>query len=508
MSRAQQHTRLLELPAELVHHILTYLPPIDLPRVAASCKALHALSIDDRLWQACINDGLPQRILTPAPLATFRDLYIAHHPYWFLPRNQLWFADNGPNGRLILARYDPRRGSIVAHTITAWRGAHTLEFWDRDREVIIHSFNPQVSLDLVYPVLCLDSEKTPTNQYPSARGYASPTRYSEEVLMPALSNVGLCVSLMLCRSLRESAITQQTQIWPPLRFPSASRTRNDSQDNFNSLGHRPTRFGEVSQETFRLHKWVVYNGRGSIPSTIASLASSLSTFGGLAGSLGFTGPFPGFTDDNHRFPESMTTYATLPRSCYTPTKQKPWQGIWCGDYSGHGSEFLVITQPDKEDERALPEGMGWLRPWLRAGRSGSAVNAPSFAASFEMPDDAVPDEESNRQAEHTTDYEDVPSGRLEAIKLTGDPNIPRGEFTFIAPDIGHEGFVRVADEEAFRGARIVRSAGHIAGRGFQEAQYTPSQLIMVSHDRLAQFWEGFGHISFYQRVDIEALMKL
>ena len=40
-----------------------------------------------------------------------------------------------------------------------------------------------------------------------------------------------------------------------------------------------------------------------------------------------------------------------------------------------------------------------------------------------------------------------------------------------------------------------------------EDQYTPSQLIMVSHDRLAQFWEGFGHISYYQRVDVEALMK-
>jgi hypothetical protein len=38
-------------------------------------------------------------------------------------------------------------------------------------------------------------------------------------------------------------------------------------------------------------------------------------------------------------------------------------------------------------------------------------------------------------------------------------------------------------------------------------QYTPSQLIMVSHDRLAQFWEGFGHISYYQRVDVDALMK-
>ena len=38
-------------------------------------------------------------------------------------------------------------------------------------------------------------------------------------------------------------------------------------------------------------------------------------------------------------------------------------------------------------------------------------------------------------------------------------------------------------------------------------QYTPSQLIMVSHDTLAQFWEGFGHISYYRRVDLEALVR-
>jgi hypothetical protein len=32
-----------------------------------------------------------------------------------------------------------------------------------------------------------------------------------------------------------------------------------------------------------------------------------------------------------------------------------------------------------------------------------------------------------------------------------------------------------------------------------------SQLILISHDRLAQYWETFGHVSFYQRVDVDAL---
>ena len=29
---------------------------------------------------------------------------------------------------------------------------------------------------------------------------------------------------------------------------------------------------------------------------------------------------------------------------------------------------------------------------------------------------------------------------------------------------------------------------------------------MISHDRLAQYWEEMGHISYYQRVDLDALM--
>lgn len=30
---------------------------------------------------------------------------------------------------------------------------------------------------------------------------------------------------------------------------------------------------------------------------------------------------------------------------------------------------------------------------------------------------------------------------------------------------------------------------------------------MVSHNRLAQYWVGFGHISFYERVDIDQFLS-
>jgi hypothetical protein len=38
-------------------------------------------------------------------------------------------------------------------------------------------------------------------------------------------------------------------------------------------------------------------------------------------------------------------------------------------------------------------------------------------------------------------------------------------------------------------------------------KYIESQLIMISPNRLAQYWVGFGHISFYQRVDIDKFLN-
>lgn len=73
--------------------------------------------------------------------------------------------------------------------------------------------------------------------------------------------------------------------------------------------------------------------------------------------------------------------------------------------------------------------------------------------------------------------ERVYRGRLEAIKLTGDPNVPRGEYTFLADDLGEEGFVGIAQGPPFQGARIVRSQGHIANIGFTSGEIDSSFML-------------------------------
>jgi len=496
MEDTQNASPLLELPAELAYHVLHYLSPQDLARVALTCQKLRALSFDDCIWQVLISQHLPEPITEPTPLKTFRELYIAHHPHWFLPKHKFWFADSEPNGKLLVARYDPRRGCIEAYAATAVRGSHEIEFWSRDIDVIIHSFNPRVSLDLNQPVLKLDvnSFRTDDQQdvYPSDRDYAPASRYSKETLMETFTEPGLYGSFMLTRKLSDAAIGPSTAVWPPLRFPANARVRNNSRDGYNSAGHRPSTLGEVSEYNFRLRKWVEYTGRRSSPRIMSFTSpNGLSAAMGLGGNY-FAGNSIG-GGMSVKMPEDITTYATLPPECYTPTKAKPWQGIWCGDYSGHGCEFLLVHQPDKEDERPLPEGMNYLRDWFRNGvRRGSGSTEASFASAQENQEfaDAVPNSSDvetigpsveNKDSEIVDARDDVlsdmanlqdgPSGRLEAIKLTGDLNIPRGEYTFIAPEIGDAGLVRVADEDIFKGARFVKSAGHIAQRGFREGRF-------------------------------------
>jgi hypothetical protein len=366
------------------------------------------------------------------------------------------------------------------------RGGHEIEFWEKNTNVIIHSFNPRVSLDLNQPVLKLDVDSfrtdDQTNTYSSDRAYAPASRYSKETLMETFAEPGLYGSFMLTRRLAPDAIGPSTAVWPPLRFPAHSRVRNNSSDGYNSAGHRPSTLEEVSEHNFRLRKWVEYTGRRSSPRIM-----SFTSPNGLSAAMGLGGNYFASLHGGGmsvRMPEDITTYATLPPECYTPTKAKPWQGIWCGDYSGHGCEFLVVLQPDKDDERPLPSGMDYLRDWFRGEpRRGSDSSEASFASAQEEQmstgaesDVAVADDAFEVLSTHDeimpdmTDVPDAPTGRIEAIKLTGDMNIPRGEYSFIAPDIGTGGFVRVADEEIFRGARIVRSAGHLAQRGFRDGE--------------------------------------
>lgn len=61
------------------------------------------------------------------------------------------------------------------------------------------------------------------------------------------------------------------------------------------------------------------------------------------------------------------------------------------------------------------------------------------------------DEQSSSSDEPALSPDEIiQKGSLEAIKLTGDQNVPRDQISFVAPDIGLGGVLRVAEEALFR----------------------------------------------------------
>jgi hypothetical protein len=447
--------RLLALPSELVHHILSFLPLSDLLTTSLVNRAFYSHTLQDTLWQPFVREQVPANVPKPKYL-TWRELFVQHHPFWFLAKKKIWFADTHNTGKLIVARYDHRINAIEAYALVAERPQPTFQTWEYNPEAIIHTFNPKVGLDLNTPIIRLD--KDAYEQAVGATGY----RLQKEIPMDIAyavspSTAKVYSRLMLARPWPADITNMATPVWPPLTLPSTARTRNDPPPSaFRQPAQKPGTLNELSTSTFRTRKWMEFASR---PQGISM-----------------------------RIGEDITTWATLPEECYTPTPQKPWQGIWCGDYAGHGCEFLVVTQPD--EQKALPE----RAEWAMRSREGSVSSDGSWStaptdhvdttsddeAEFENADDledsvatlqeAFPGANRAENAEEVAKQEDdcIYQGRIEAVKLTGDPNIPRGEYTFIAPDIGPNGLLRVASEEMFRGARIVKSVGHIAARGFRD----------------------------------------
>ncbi|KAL8672789.1 MAG: hypothetical protein Q9224_007555, partial [Gallowayella concinna] len=293
-------------------------------------------------------------------------------------------------GNLVLVRYDARRGCIEGLRILAKQGIHSFESWDWQPEVIIHTFNPQVELFVDDPIVKID------------RGmYAEHNSAQEEILMNTGYSRGVRSSISLCHAIAPDQQDHAMALWPSSIIPARERVRCESRHLFRGEGHRPKSVQDVSEDTFRIRKWVEFGGMGA-------------PFGVHVG-------------------EDVMTFSTVPEEYYTPTKEKPWQGIWVGDYSGHGCEFLLLIQCAVDKSSGTPK---------------SASNTP-LRHHFDGSD------QQGRLSLPVPKGEDGScAGRLEAIKLTGDPNVPRGEYTWVAEDIGSGGLLRISNEKMFKGARV------------------------------------------------------
>ncbi|KAF6830954.1 F-box domain-containing protein [Colletotrichum plurivorum] len=467
----------LSIPPEIIDLILTYLSPLDLAVLSKTCRSLHTHATSDLHWYQRIQANVPGvKVESPYPCRTYRELYAAHDPRWFLPRYKIWFCDRDLMGKMIIVRYDPRRGCIEGYQLLAISNRTTYESWTADTNVMIHAFEPVVKLHLDKPVLQFhvrDGEE----------GFMALDEVKGKFLPEIPMSIGdwsdgMFSNFLMARPLEPATATARMDspfpygnVWPPPAIPARHRVTGISSGLEAELSPAdvPVRRSEASDQAFRIRQWMEMAGTPALLGVgPMGLIRAIHPELGMMGGRGLPGVHIG---------EEVVTYSTLDPVVYTPTPLKPWRGIWVGDYSGHGCEFLLINQPD--DEEVSDEELGLVR----------GAN------------------ESDEEWQQRRTEGRVHRGRLEAIKLTGDPNVPRGEYTFVADDLGEAGFVGVAQEPPFRGTRVVKSKGHVAGVGFLEDRYIESQLLLISHNRLAQYWVTFGHISFFERVDIDEFTR-
>lgn len=432
------------LPPEIIHSVLTYSSPSCLLSLAQTSKTLRAHAQNDQLWARLIQESVPEyrSESVPAPYRTWRELYLRYHPFWFIPRGKIWFSDTSHDGNeligsILLARYDPRRACIEAYQLVAERTARSFTSWAWNRDVIIHQYNPSVQLWLENPIFVLRGQRN---------GYGRSVRDLLEIPVEPDPAGGLRTTIFLCRpvppQLKDSGMT----LWPPAILPATHRVRIESQSSVQSWKDKPQTLDQASDCTFRLRTW-------------------LELHGVAAG-------------------ENVMTFSTLPEEAYTPTKEKPWQGIWVGDYSTHGCEFLAVLQTSTSNLSQADSSYHGAGPISTHSHADSPSResrpmsiGPIDDSSASLPTEASPPNSEGYQDSDPDRFKPAEEledgsccGRLEAIKLTGDQNVPRGVYSWIAEDIGPRGLVRIAEEEPFRGARIVRSIAHLADDQFQNGE--------------------------------------
>lgn len=439
---------MLELPSELIHTIISCLDPYDLSNLSGTCQELRTYANSDLHWQRLVQDNVPgTSVKALGPKLSFRELYAAHERLWFLPKHKIWFSDLERTGRLILVRFDPRRGCIEGYQLAANREKTTYEDWNGDEGVVIHGFKPMVHLHKERPILHF-----PLKNDELAR--LGPTSYYDEIPIPLDDRLqGIYSNLLLAQSLGKEAVEQRLEgeiphqsIWPPPIVPARHRI-SSLRPELNvldlSAADRPKCRAEMSDQTFRIRRWMEMSGASFVPGLVLGLPHRimLPRQHSLNDAMFAGASLPGV-----HLGEDISSYSTLDPALYTPTETRPWRGIWVGDYSGHGCEFLLLHQPDEP---------------------------PATDAELDL---VRLDHESDYDWEQRRLDARIYRGRLEGIKLTGDPNVPRGEYTFVADDIGPDGYVGTVDDAPFKGdgpkaTRVVRSKGHVALTGFVDGKY-------------------------------------
>ncbi|KAL5612286.1 hypothetical protein BROUX41_000175 [Berkeleyomyces rouxiae] len=470
LSETRQTCTLALLPTELLLHVLEYLAPAELIMLARTSQTFNRLTKSDLVWQPRIQENVPHTRVASLPpgFTSFFELWRALRDQWFVARHKIWFCDVEVTGKLIVARYDTRRGCIEANQVVAVNRARDQDAISGFENVEIHPFDPRVSLHMDNSIITL---RASDSRHPNR----DVSRFEPEITMSRSGSIeALASSFVASRPAQKKQKNHPHSpygtLWPPASIPTpleqstlgvAASMYPASTSTTADTSCIPRTHVEASSHTFHLRSWLQMSHSihaWGIPSAIGPGYHSSMNVGAMMG-------------------ETLATYATLAPDLYVPTPTRPFRGLWVGDYRGHGCEFVLIVQPDLPDATDSE---------LRLTRQGG--------------------EDDETWQKRRLDAR-VYRGPLMAVKLTGDVNIPRGKFTFTVSDLGPRGYVGPSPEPRFKNARVVRSRGQIAQPSYISPSFERGELILLSQNELAHHWVDFKHICFFKRFNVDELLK-
>ncbi|KAF3909487.1 hypothetical protein AA313_de0203424 [Arthrobotrys entomopaga] len=421
--------KLLSLPSEILHQILLLLPEISLYSASLTCKRIQALSLADPLWENILNSpDLP----SPHPYLSYRALHHALSPHLYLKR-KIFIGDRQFFGSFFISKYSPVSGTLEAFSLAVSPPNNDLiEAWSYNPTVLIYPFSPRINL----------------RDEPEFK-IAANSKASEDGEIP-VSRRGILATYFRADAILERDVYAQMAVWPPRIIPSASRVRNESSNGFRS-GQGARQRGPF----MRLPSGVSINGTsvsiGGFGNDVVGAQVDRSAFmmakagekkegekwrvdrkerSGYPSDKAFRlrrwavlGDPSGDIEGRFRMGERVETFAELDEELWTPTEEYPYRGIWIGNSTT--PEFLLFHQP------------------VTSG----------------------------------------PRKRLEVIKLTGDPNVPRGEYYWIIDDLSSP--VRMADEDEYEwpSAKVYEARAHIADQDFKNDRFVNVQVILPSAEK-------------------------
>ncbi|KAF3909192.1 hypothetical protein ABW20_dc0101483 [Dactylellina cionopaga] len=450
--------KLLSLPSEIIHQILLNLPEISLYAISLTCKRLQTHSFTDSLWETIVNSP---DLTSPHPYLSYRALHHALSPHLYLNR-KIFIGDRKFFGSILISKYMPMSGTLEAFSLTVTPPTQgEFAFWSYNPEVVIYPFDPKINI----------REEPELKISPNSKA-------SEDGEIP-VSRRGILATYFRAEAILQRDVYPQMAVWPSRIIPCESRVRNESANGF--------RGSSVSKQRgpfMRLPSNVSINGThvsvgGFHTNDVVGAAMDRSAFipppvkvkevkdaddkwrvdgtinkSGALSEKAFRlrrwavlGDASGDIEGRFRMGEKVETFSELDEELWTPTREYPYRGIWIGMYN-----LPVSTKPEKS-------------PFSNMPISGNYTpHSPEFLL-FHQPT--------------TTSSQK----RLEVIKLTGDPNVPRGEYTWIIDDLSQP--TRTADEEEVEwpGAKIYKARGHIADDEFRDDRYIDVQVILPSAER-------------------------